>query len=330
LEIGTETDPFLQSATMTLYGQPNSIDLPTFGAKVLACYACQIDLHGSPRISWTTLGASVYPGSNEIRLSEPVDWTVGSKIVIATTDYESPLSSHSEVATIADVLDNGFRLLLRDIGVCSTYTESGAPTDCTRSDVLKWPHLGEGRWFGDQYLEFRAEVGLLTRNIVFEGDSDGILCPNADIADDGITALSCNQFGAQTFFHSPGHESLVVHLSNIEIRNAGQAFRLGRYAIHWHMVGNLRESYQKNCSIHHSWNRGSAIHGVNYLTLENNFIYNVMGHGFFIEDGVEEYNFLNRNLGIKILPSMNLLNTDQVNILFEKFPIARQKELIAN
>ena len=278
----------------------------------MACYACQIDLHGSPQIAWTELGETVYPGSNAIRLKEPVDWKVGFKIVIATTDFESPLSSHSEVSTIAGILEGGTLLQLKDIGVCSQYSESGIPKDCTRSDTLKWPHLGEGRWFDGKYVEYRAEVGLLTRNIVIQGDHDDILCPSVELADDGVTHLSCNQFGAQIFLHSPGHESLVVHLTNIEVRNAGQAFRLGRYAIHWHMVGNLRESYQRNCSIHHSWNRATAIHGVNYLTLENNVVYHVMGHAFFTEDGVEQYNFLNRNLGIKVLPSMNLLNTDQV------------------
>jgi len=85
----------------------------------------------------------------------------------------------------------------------------------------------------------------------------------------------------------------------------------GRYAIHWHMVGNLRESYQRNVSVHHSWNRGVAIHGINYLRLHSNFAYQVMGHTFFIEDGPEEFNHLENNLAIKTIPSMNLLNTDQ-------------------
>jgi hypothetical protein len=186
-----------------------------------------------------------------------------------------------------------------------------------RKSALSWPHLGERLAFdgGLKVVELRAEVGLLSRNIVIQGDSDGILCPEPELADDGVTRLSCNQFGGQLFFHSPGHESLVARLSNLEVRNAGQAFRLGRYAIHWHMVGNLRQSYQRNCSIHHSWNRGTAIHGVNYLSMEHNFIYNVMGHAFFIEDGVEQYNFLRRNLGVKVVPSMNLLNTDQAGDL---------------
>jgi hypothetical protein len=313
LEIGTEKEPFLNKATITLYGQPTSIDLPIFGAKVLACYMCTLDMHGAPRLAWTLLKETVYPGANMIRLVDSVNWPVGSKVVIATTDFESPRSSHSEVATIAEVFENGQALRLHEIRVCSSYTDSGAPTNCSLRDSLTWPHLGEIRYFDGRLLEFRAEVALLSRNIVVQGDSDDTLCPNADVAEDGETRLSCNQYGTGgLFFHSPGHESLIGRISNIEVRNAGQAFRLGRYAIHWHMVGNLRNSYQRNCSIHHSWNRGTAIHGVNYLKLEYNFVFSVMGHAFFIEDGVEEFNFLIGNVGIKVLPSMNLLNTDQV------------------
>jgi hypothetical protein len=43
-------------------------------------------------------------------------------------------------------------------------------------------------------------------------------------------------------------------------------------------------------SIHHSWNRATALHGINYLRVEHNFAYLIMGHAFFIEDGVEMYN----------------------------------------
>jgi hypothetical protein len=86
--------------------------------------------------------------------------------------------------------------------------------------------------------------------------------------------------------------------------------------VHWHMIGNVKESFQRNCTVHHSWNRGTAIHATNGLSLRNNFIYNIMGHSFFIEDGVEEYNVVDNNLGIKTLPSMNLLNTDQTPAVF--------------
>jgi hypothetical protein len=257
----------------------------------------------------------VLPGATEIRVMDAVAWPIGSKIVIATTDFESPSSSHSEVATVASLSDGGKTIGLTDIRVCHTYSNSGLPLICDHSNTLKYPHLGEIATFDDREIAFRAEVGLLSRNIVVEGDYDETLCPLAELADDGVTRLSCVQFEAQIFFHSPGHESLVARIANFEIRNAGQSARLGRYAIHWHMVGNLRE-YQRNVSVHHSWNRGVAVHGVHYLRLIGNFAYHSMGHTFFIEDGVEEYNVLDGNLAIKTIPSMNLLNTDQTPACF--------------
>jgi hypothetical protein len=255
LQIGTEAQPFTHKVHLTLYGHPKSMELPTFGSKVIACYECTMDIHGAPHVAWTKLAATVMPGATEIMVRDPVAWPVDSKIVIATTDFESPRSSHSEVATVAAVLDDGKRVQLKDIRVCTEYGFSGLPVTCHHRQSLSFPHLGEVATFDGRPVEFRAEVGLLSRNIVIEGDHDETLCPQFDTADDGVTKLSCNQFGGQIFFHSPGHESLVARISNFEIRNGGQAFRLGRYAIHWHMVGNMRDSFQRNVSIHHSWNR---------------------------------------------------------------------------
>ncbi|KAJ1475672.1 hypothetical protein T484DRAFT_1827474 [Baffinella frigidus] len=308
----------MQQAHITLYGHPKSIDLPVFGAKVIACYECTLDIHGAPQVSWTTLAETAMPGATSIKLMQPVEWPVGSKIAIATTDFESPHSSHTEVAQVESITESGTRVNLRDTRVCHEYSNSGLPKTCkhTSDGALTYPHLGEELVLGGRTVAFRAEVGLLSRNIVVEGDYDARLCPLADLADDGVTRLSCNQFGAQIFLSSPGHESLIGRMSNMEIRNGGQAFRLGRYAIHWHMIGNVKQSFQKNCSIHHSWNRGVAIHGVHFLLLRGNFAYHAMGHTFFIEDGVEHYNRLEGNLAIKTIPSMNLLNTDQTPACF--------------
>jgi hypothetical protein len=52
LEIGTELEPFMQQAKITMYGHPKSVELPTFGAKVIACYKCTMDIHGAPQQSW--------------------------------------------------------------------------------------------------------------------------------------------------------------------------------------------------------------------------------------------------------------------------------------
>ena len=82
------------------------------------------------------------------------------------------------------------------------------------------------------------------------------------------------------------------------------------------MVGNLRKSFQRNVSVHHSWNRGTAVHGVHYLRLEHNFLFRIMGHAFFIEDGVEEENTIRGNLCVLTSSSNSLLNTDQTPACF--------------
>lgn len=40
--IGTEAQPFLQHAVITLYGGPTAQELPTYGAKTLACRLCTV------------------------------------------------------------------------------------------------------------------------------------------------------------------------------------------------------------------------------------------------------------------------------------------------
>jgi len=317
LEIGTELEPFHHKAEITVFGHPKSIELPTFGSKVIACYRCSIDMHGAEQVAWTQLATTAAVGHSSINLVNPVAWPVGSRIVIATTDYESFMSSHSEVATVMSVSNGGKTVALGDISVCSNTSLAGLPTHCEHGRTgLKYPHLGETKVFDGRTVPFRAEVGLLSRNIIIRGDPDRVLCPEPKLGDDQRTELSCNQFGVQLFFHSPGHESLRVRMANVEVANGGQAFRLGRYAVHWHMIGNVRNSFQRNCSIHNSWNRGTAIHGTNHLRLQNNFIYTIMGHSFFIEDGTEEHNRVEGNLAIKSVPSMNLLNTDQTPACF--------------
>ena len=46
----------------------------------------------------------------------------------------------------------------------------------------------------------------------------------------------------------------------------GQAFMLGRYAIHWHMQGQLQyKQYIKGCAIHHSYQRAVTVHGTHQV-----------------------------------------------------------------
>ena len=56
-------------------------------------------------------------------------------------------------------------------------------------------------------------------------------------------------------------------------------------------------------SIWDSDNRWLTIHGTNYLVVRDCVGYQSVGHGFFLEDGTEVYNVLDRNLAVQALPA---------------------------
>jgi hypothetical protein len=81
----------------------------------------------------------------------------------------------------------------------------------------------------------RAEVGVLTRNVKYRGNPE-----------DSAT----NQYGATIFMHSPGDDSLTSRLESVEFTDVGQAFKLGRYSLHMHMIGAVHNSYIRKNAIH--------------------------------------------------------------------------------
>jgi len=147
----------------------------------------------------------------------------------------------------------------------------------------------------------RAEVGLLTRNVVYRGDPE---------------TSSTNMYGATIFMHSSGDDSLIARLENIEMTDVGQAFKLGRYAVHFHMIGAVHKSYAKGVGLHEGYNRAFTIHGTHYLRLEKNIAFSVKGHNIFIEDAVETKNVIKENLIMRTLRSFSGLNTDQTPACF--------------
>jgi hypothetical protein len=74
LQVGTENAPFQHKATITMHGSVRSIELPIFGAKVIALRNGTIEMHGKPvGITWTYLGSTALAGATQITLKEPVN-----------------------------------------------------------------------------------------------------------------------------------------------------------------------------------------------------------------------------------------------------------------
>ncbi|KAK2095397.1 Fibrocystin-L [Saguinus oedipus] len=284
LQIGTETSPFQHKAIITLHGHLRSPELPVYGAKTLAVREGILDLHGT-----------------QIRCKEKK---------INTTKYNGHTQRENEKRTIASVSADGITITL--------------------SNPLNYTHLGITVTLPDGTLfEARAEVGILTRNILIRG-SDNVewnnkipACPDGFDTGEFATQtclqgkfgeeIGSDQFGGCIMFHAPvpGANMVTGRIEYVEVFHAGQAFRLGRYPIHWHLLGDLHfKSYVRGCAIHQAYNRAITIHNTHHLLVERNIIYDIRGGAFFIEDGIEHGNILQYNLAVFVQQSTSLLNDD--------------------
>src|SRR5207302_1490258 len=100
--------------------------------------------------------------------------------------------------------------------------------------------------------------------------------------------------------HTMYHKHSAGSISYAEFRHLGKEGALGRYALHFHLCGStMRGSSVVGASIHDSGNRWLTIHGTNYLVVRDCVGYRSVGHGFFMEDGSEVYNVLDRNLAVQ-------------------------------
>ena len=87
------------------------------------------------KISWTELSKTAVPGDQSISVIEAVSWPIGSKIVIATTNFESAMSSHSEVCMPR--LEYVETCLYSKVRVQTLRSLAGGKR---RRSVCRWPH----------------------------------------------------------------------------------------------------------------------------------------------------------------------------------------------
>ncbi|XP_005581976.1 cell surface hyaluronidase CEMIP2 isoform X2 [Macaca fascicularis] len=159
-------------------------------------------------------------------------------------------------------------------------------------------------------VDMRAEVGILTRNIVIQGE----------VEESCYAENQCQFFDYDTF---GGHVMIMknftsVHLSYVELKRMGQQ-QMGRYPVHFHLCGDVdykggyrHATFVDGLSIHHSFSRCITVHGTNGLLIKDTIGFDTLGHCFFLEDGIEQRNTLFHNLGLLTKPG-TLLPTDRNN-----------------
>ena len=252
LRIGTREEPFAHRATITLTGTPEQ-DVMGMGSKVLGLMGGTLRLHGQERVSWTRLAATAEGGASSLTLEDTPDWQAGERIVVASTDFDF---EQAEERVITGVSGNTVRF----------------------SPPLKFAHWGEVQTFGAYEVDERAEVGLLSRNIVVQGDERS----------------DRDGFGGNLKVMMGGK----AEISGVEFERMGQRGVMGRYPIHFHMQGDSAGSYVRGSSVHHAYNRCLTVHGAHNIVIEDNVAFDTYGHCYFLEDGAEQGNLFRRNLGL--------------------------------
>ncbi|XP_070287607.1 cell surface hyaluronidase CEMIP2 isoform X2 [Myotis yumanensis] len=218
-------------------------------------------------------------------LDDVGSWKPGDQIVVASTDYSM---YQAEEFTLLPCPE------------CSRFQVKVKETP-------QFLHMGEII----DGVDMRAEVGILTRNVVIQGEME----------DSCYGENQCQFFDYDTF---GGHVTIrknftSVHLSYVELKHMGQQQQLGRYPVHFHLCGDVdhRGGYRHRTSvdglsIHHSFSRCITVHGTDGLLIKDTIGFDTLGHCFFLEDGVEQRNILFHNLGLLTKPG-TLLPTDRNN-----------------
>jgi hypothetical protein len=127
-------------------------EAPDYGKYVPPNDRGVIDLHGKPRKrTWTFGNQSVPVSGSVLVLSEDVDWAVGERLVVSSTDNNG---SHVDLCTVAAV--NG-------------------PRNLTCAKPFVYAHdcfLFEGAQYGHSDTLICWEAGLLSRNLRVQGDEN--------------------------------------------------------------------------------------------------------------------------------------------------------------
>ncbi|MEM9357978.1 MAG: G8 domain-containing protein [Pseudomonadota bacterium] len=219
----------------------------------------RIEIHAADasKESWTQLSENAFAGQSVLRFTESTGWEVGDKIAIAASGQDY---TEDEERTIVSISPDGKTVTLDQ------------PLEFDHYGELETYRDGSNRW----EVDMRAEVALLSRNVTIQGDEDSVV--------DGFGAHTMVMDGAEQY------------ISGAEFYRVGQEDILGRYPIHWHMLGDASGQYVTNTSVHSSYQKGATVHGTSNTLFEDNVIFNHVGHGFFMEDGSETGNVVKDNL----------------------------------
>jgi hypothetical protein len=253
--------------------------------------------------SWARLNGTVNVGATQLTVDRAVDWAVGDRIVITTTDY---LPGHSEVL---EIIAPAVSSTTFNFKVINPFTGAEIPGGLQyRHNGTPYPLTGvpniDIKVNGQPAAETRAAVALLSRSIRIVSGGDTFNAANPTCEYDCLSSSSAT-------YHFGGHTSVrqgfkEVKIQGVEFYQLGQGGRIGHYPVHFHIARLVPDgTFVKDSSIWDSMTRFITIHATQGVTLARNVGFMSIGHGFYLEDGTEINNKLYSNIGILARAAVN-------------------------
>ncbi|XP_070199787.1 cell surface hyaluronidase CEMIP2-like isoform X2 [Littorina saxatilis] len=205
-------------------------------------------------------------------------WSVGDEILVTSTDFDWRQAEVKKIIACGDCAANQIKL----------------------DSPFENLHYGEVTLNVDE----RAEVALLTRNVKIQGQ----------LEDECYSSTANERWLCSTFKRDlfGGHVKAVFgatfHVEGVELFQLGQQQNQAAYPLHFHMMNDASGMYVRNTSIHHTLARCVTVHGTHHAEVSDNVCYLHLGHGYFMEDSVEQNNTFSRNLGVGTMHGSLLLS----------------------
>ncbi len=290
LQAGTEASPFESKAIITLI-ETSQTEVPSeihFKSKALYVYdGGKILMHGAQRsqTEWCQLSQDAIAGDQSILVDQAVNWNRGDRVVLAPsfsapTEYEELIIDHIDGEEIA------------------------------LTTPLKFSHKGTKFNFPNGEIDTRAELGLLSRSIVIQGDK------SSEINQNGAYINIANDALAQ--------------FEGVEFRYLGTNSSASSASILWDGTSFIPGSYFVNNSIHHCYQAGMMIKGQATLDISRNTFFHLVSPALIIDaEGQLNNSNISDNLVIHIIPATNQADSETAGFLFHGLPITCRNNHIA-
>jgi hypothetical protein len=225
----------------------------------------------------------------------PAAWQRKDWIVVATTSFSPWESEFVEIAKVVKDPTPGATGSMITLATPLEYyhfggADPGDPSTDANYMAGSDPNPAKNQNFG---VDERAEVGLISRNILLTSNSDE---PNGG-----------RHWGGELKFLNG---FTAVSLQGVELQKFGKE-QLGSYPIHFHLDGNVSNSTVliDSNSIDHSYNKCITTHSTQNIIYTNNVCARITGHIFYEEVGDESNVTFKGNLGIGAMSNSFDVNT---------------------